>query len=89
MKRKARLAILKQNDPALYAFYVTLPAWHKRMKVRCPTKNMDGTECDEDDIPGCGSKKVSWSGDCYDCHECGLFFSDYAADPPHQRDDDD
>ena len=88
MTREDKLAAYQRNDPDLYAFYITLPAWEEGMTVRCPTRNMDGTECDPDDVPGCGSKEVSWGGDAYDCHECGIFFGSYAADPPHQRDDD-
>jgi hypothetical protein len=55
------------------------------MAVRCATKYPDGRPIPDDDVTGCGSDNVSWSGDCYDCHDCGIFFSDYAADPPHRR----
>lgn len=64
-----------RNRPELYAIYVTLPKYPLGVPVRCPTKNLDGTDCDPDDIPGCGSDQVEWSGDVYDCHECGIFLS--------------
>ena len=66
-------------------WYAALPPHSPSMVVRCPTHNLNGTECDPDDIPGCGSEDVGWSGDVYDCYACGIFFSDYAADPPHRR----
>lgn len=66
-------------------FRKSLPPYSADMVVRCPTKNADGSPIADDDLPGCGSANVSWSGDCYDCCDCGIFFSDYAADPPHRR----
>lgn len=66
--------------------YCALPAYHPGMVVRCPTRNSDGTPIDPDDVMGCGSADVAWSDDDYDCGACGIFFSDYAADPPHRRD---
>lgn len=82
---------LNIDDPekraAMIVFYESLPLYEPGMKVRCPTKNWDGTEAES--CRGCGSENVDWNGDCYDCYDCGIFFSDYAADPPHRRADDD
>jgi len=69
-----------------FRWYMDLPAFHPGMEIRCPMRNSDGTEIDDDDIPGCGSRNVSYDGDVYDCFDCSIFFCDYAADPPHRRD---
>lgn len=69
-------------------WYNRLPAHSPSMVVRCPTHNPDGTPIGDDDIRGCGSDNVGWDGDVYDCYECCIFFSDYAADPPHRREED-
>lgn len=74
-----------RNRPGLYRRYRTLPRYEPGTVVRCPTRNTDGTPIGDDDVPGCGSDNVVWSGDVYDCRECGIFFNDYAADPPHRR----
>jgi hypothetical protein len=75
----------RRNCPGLYALYVKLPHYHEGMAVRCPTKNLDGSDIAPDDVRGCGSERVTWDGEMYDCKECSIFFNDYAADPPHQR----
>jgi hypothetical protein len=67
------------------AWYQTLPLYTEGMEIRCPLHNSDGTVIDEDDIKGCGSTDLEWDDDVYDCNECGIFFADYAAEPPHQR----
>ncbi len=80
------MATLTKGQRAEWAArYKALPAYTPGMAVRCPTKNGDGSEIDPDDIPGCGSADVEYAGDVYDCYACGIFFSDYAADPPHRR----
>lgn len=84
MKNPSRERWQKRNP-----WYAELPEYREGMEVRCPVKNTDGTAIEDHDIPGCGSSDVSWGGDVYDCHECGIFFSDYAADPPHRRPEDD
>lgn len=67
-------------------WYDSLPAYEPDMAVWCPHRNSDGTLIDAEDIPGCRSDQVVWSGDCYyDCLACGIFFSDFAANPPHRR----
>lgn len=66
-------------------WYLELPEYHEGMVVKCPIRNRDGTPIDEDDIRGCGSTSVGFAGDVYDCYECGIDFSDHAADPPHRR----
>lgn len=84
------LANFKRNDSRLFDVYLTLPLYKSGMEVRCPTHNLDGSEIKDDDVKGCGSLNVSYDGDVYDCHDCGIFFSDYAANPPHRcREDDD
>lgn len=64
-----------------------LPPFAEGMTVRCPTRNLDGTEIDADDVRGCGSANVGWDDreGLYDCFDCGIFFTPYAADPPHRR----
>lgn len=79
------LANFARNDPVKFRRYLLLPEYSPGMTVRCATHNPDGTTIDEDDIPGCGSDVVDYDGDVYDCLACGIFFSDYAADPPHRR----
>lgn len=80
-----RLANFQRNDPELFEKYMRLPEYVAGLCVRCPTKNIDGSPCSLADIPGCGSANVAFDGDVYDCLDCGIFFSDYAADPPHRR----
>jgi hypothetical protein len=68
------------------AYVASLPPYEKGMTVRCPTRNADGSPIAEDDTRGCGSENVTWDGmEMYDCHDCGIFFAPYAADPIHQR----
>lgn len=70
-------------------WYSELPVLPAGAPVRCPTRNPDGSEIARNDVRGCGSTNVSWDGtELYDCHDCGIFFTDYAADPPHRRDRD-
>lgn len=69
-------------------WYEGLPPFDSKTVVRCPTHNRDGSPIDEDDVPGCGSTNVIWNqgGEAlYDCCECGIFFHDFAANPPHRR----
>lgn len=66
-------------------WYKSLPKYTRTMKVRCPTKNADGSEISKDDVRGCGSTNVVYGEGVYDCNRCGIFFSDYAANPPHRR----
>lgn len=80
-----KLRNFRRNDPKLFEEYVQLPIYHDQMTVRCPTRNRDGSEIAEGDLRGCGSTNVHYDGDVYDCYDCGIFFSDYAADPPHRR----
>lgn len=87
-----RANMLRNRGPDWLAWYDSLPLYTKKMKVRCPTHTTRVTEngdvvrepIPEDDLPGCGSRNLSFS-DVYDCCDCGIFFSDYAADPPHRR----
>jgi len=67
----------------LWDHYQSLLEYQPGMLVRCPTKNIDGSEAEE--CRGCGSNNVKWDGDVYDCLNCGIFFSCWAADPPHRR----
>jgi hypothetical protein len=76
------------NYPRLFAEYLELPVYTPGMVVRCPTRNRDGSPIDADNIRGCGGAAVGYDGDVYDCYDCGIFFSDYAADPPHRRRED-
>ena len=65
-----------------------LPAWTLGLTVRCPTRNPDGTLIHPDDVCGCGSTNLDWGQNeehLYDCLDCGIWFPDYAADPPHRR----
>lgn len=65
------------------AAYDKLPVRTADMVIRCPTTEPDGSPCQS--IPGCGSCNVLLSDDgMYDCCDCGIFFEDYAADPPHR-----
>lgn len=82
-----RLQRFARNAPELFAKYEQLPEFAAGMVVRCPTKNLDGTPATK--ICGCGSTNVAWAGDVYDCFDCGIFFTDFAADPPHRRTDHD
>lgn len=67
-------------------WYHNLPLFSSGMVIRCPTKNRDDTPIRPEDVPGCGSQSVTLSEDgVYDCLDCGIFFSDFAADPPHRR----
>jgi ribosomal protein L37AE/L43A len=75
----------ERNAPELFAIYKTLSEFHEGMTIRCPFKNLEGSTIEENDCPGCGSDRVAWSGSGYDCLECGIFFADYAADPPRRR----
>lgn len=79
------LSNFQRNYPALYAKYLTLLAYVEGMVVKCPTTDMDGKPLAADATVGCGSTNVVYDGEVYDCLDCGIFFSDYAADPPHQR----
>lgn len=85
--RFQQLKNMQRNDPELYARYLQLPQYSCEMVVRCPTRLESGQLIPDSQLPGCGSHDVVWSGDVYDCNTCGLFFADYAADPPHQRED--
>ncbi len=84
-KHAEKLKRFRRNSPKLFELYIQLPVYTPGMEVRCPTHNMDGTPIDDNDVKGCGSTHVGWDGDVYDCYDCGVFFSDYAAEPPHQR----
>ena len=86
MTQAERLANFQRNDPDLYARYVELPPWTPEMVVRCPVRNLDGTAIADDDVKGCGSDNVAYDHEVYDCLDCGIFFADFAADPPHRRD---
>jgi len=71
---------LKENP-----WYNDLPEYAEVAKpIRCPTHDRNGNPLGKDDIPGCGSTNVAYAGDVYDCHDCGIFFSCYAANPPHK-----
>lgn len=70
-------------------FINSLPVFRQDLKVRCPVRNHDGSTIDDQNIPGCGSDHVVWSGDVYDCLDCGIFFAAWAADPPHRRQEED
>ena len=72
---------LEQNG----VWYNALPPYVPGMVVKCPVTNRDGTPIAPDDVMGCGSANTGWTGEDYDCHECGIFFASYAADPPHRR----
>lgn len=77
----------KSTREFIKAFREALPPLCPQFVVRCPTKNLDGSPIDENDIQGCGSPNVVWSGDVYDCLDCGIFFCDFAANPPHRREE--
>lgn len=68
-------------------WYDQLPAYSPDMAVRCPTKNRDGTEIADDDVRGCGGTNLLWTGEDYDCLDCAIFFADFAAEPPHRREE--
>lgn len=80
---------LNITDPeqraAMRSYYESLPAHTPELVVRCPTHYRDGRAIPKNELPGCGSTNVTWDGDVYDCYDCGIFFSDYAADPPHRQ----
>lgn len=84
-RTQEQLRNFQRNDPQLFELWAALPLWTPDMAVKCPTKNMDGTPAE--DICGCGSAEVTWDGEVYDCRHCGIFFEDFAADPPHRRED--
>ncbi len=90
--KKHRANWIRNMGRAWVRWYEGLTAYRRRMRVRCPshTVNEKGERVPipEEDVPGCGSRNVSWDGEVYDCHECGLFFSPYSADPPHFRNQD-
>jgi hypothetical protein len=89
MDMKQRFREGKERRERHQAWLATLPEYAPGMVVRCPLHNADGTPISDGDVKGCGSTNVTWDGEVYDCNDCCIFFASYAADPPHQRKDDD
>lgn len=88
-KDQLRANLLRNMGPEWVAWYESLPTYSDDMVVKCPTKtNGPGGEpvpIPENDLPGCGGTLVLFDGEVYDCIACGIFFSPFAADPPHRR----
>lgn len=83
MKSRLRHNVLRNMGKEWLDWYDSLPLWTPDMVVRCPTHNPDGSEIGDDCVRGCGEIVETWS-EVYDCG-CGIYFSDYAANPPHRR----
>jgi hypothetical protein len=77
--------MLRNRGQAFVDWYDSLPKYTPGMTVACPTHYSDGEPIAANDIRGCGSTNTHYDGDVYDCYDCGIYFSDYAANPPHQR----
>lgn len=75
----------ERNYPKTFAFRESLPEFQEAQIVSCPVQSPDGSLIADSETCGCGSENVVWSGDMYDCLDCGIFFADYAANPPHRR----
>jgi acetyltransferase-like isoleucine patch superfamily enzyme len=73
-----------------WAWYKSLPHVSElKVKVRCPGRKFLGKKRSlTDHCVGCDGENVTWGGDMYDCRDCGIFFSDHAANPPHRREQD-